>query len=289
MNKCLSCGKNNLVKILDLGKQPVSNNFVYKKNITSVKKYDLGLSFCKKCFLVQNTKIIKNTNIFNKNYLYYSSFSKTWLEHSKKLVIECIKKFQINKKSTVMEIASNDGYLLNYFKQRKINCYGIEPSTNVSIIAKKKGIKTYNDFFSKKFLKHNRNLEKPDLIVALNVIAHTPYLNDFVNSLYEIMKKNSVCVMEFPYIKNLIDKKQIDTIYHEHYSYFSLLSLNNLLKKNSLELFDYKFVKTHGGSLRVMIKKKGGFHKKKSKVDKFLKSEMKNKLHLFNYYKKSKK
>ena len=290
MHKCLSCETRNLKSILDLGKIPISNNFVSKKKLKKVKSFKLGLAFCMKCYLVQNLKIINNKEIFNNEYLYHSSYSNTWLKHSEKLFKKCIKKFKLNTNSTVLEIASNDGYLLNFFKKKKINCYGVEPSKSVSKVAKKRGIKVFNDFFSKKFVYQNKNIIKPDLILGLNVLAHTPHLNDFVAALKLIMKPDTICIFEIPYVKNLVKKMQIDTIYHEHYSYFSLISFNNLINKYSLSICDLEFIKTHGGSLRIYIKK-GLDNKKKlhKKISLELKLEKENKLDNFNYYKKLQK
>ena len=255
MNICIGCGSNRIKEILDFGKIPISNELKYLNQINKTKKYQLGLNFCLNCFLVQNSKIINNKKIFNKEYLYHSSYSKSWLNHAKKLTNYCIKRFKLDKNSTVLEIASNDGYLLKYFKKKKINSYGIEPSLSVAKIAQKFGIRTFIDFFSVNFVKKKLKKIKPDVIIALNVFAHTPKLIDFIRALSLVMKKKTICIIEVPYLVNLIKKKQIDTIYHEHYSYFSLISIQKIISKHKLILFDVEFVETHGGSLRIFLKK----------------------------------
>lgn len=287
MKKCIACKSNKIVKILEFGKIPVSNSFVKFNELSKVKKYQLGLDFCKKCFLVQNSKKINNKKIFNKDYLYHSSYSKSWLNHAKELSNYCIKKFNLNKKSEVMEIASNDGYLLKYFKKRKINSFGVEPSYSVAKIARKFGIKTHVDFFSCKFVKKKMKKIYPNVIIALNVLAHTPKLNDFVRAISLIMNDKNICIIEVPYLVNLLKKQQIDTIYHEHYSYFSLSSLQNLLKKYSLDFFDVKLIKTHGGSLRIFIKKNNNVRYKKSfLISRLILREKNMGLQRLPYYKK---
>ncbi len=287
MNKCIACKSKKIIKILEFGKIPISNNFVKFNQLAKVRKYQLGLNFCKKCFLVQNSKKINNRKIFNKDYLYYSSYSKSWLDHAKELSNYCIENFNLNKNSKVMEIASNDGYLLKYFKKRKINSFGVEPSYSVAKIARKFGIKTHIDFFSSKFVKKKMKNIYPNIIIALNVMAHTPKLNDFVRAISLIMNDKNICIIEVPYLINLLKKQQIDTIYHEHYSYFSLSSLQNLLKRHSLDFFDVKLIKTHGGSLRIFIKRKNNvMYKKSLLINKLILKEKNMGLQKSSYYKK---
>lgn len=286
MNTCLNCKTKNLIRILDFGKIPISNNFVKENQISNIKKYKLGLNFCKKCYLIQNSKLINNKKIFNKDYLYHSSYSKSWLQHAKNLSDYCIKKYKLNQNSLILEIASNDGYLLKNFNKRNINTIGVEPSRSVAIIAKKKGIKTYVDFFSTVFVKKILKKIVPDIIIALNVMAHTPKLNDFINALSMMMNKSNISIIEVPYALNLLKKKQIDTVYHEHYSYFSVIALQNLLTNYSLEIFDIKPIKTHGGSLRIFVKKNNNLNYKKSySITKFLRNEKKLGLQNLSYYK----
>jgi hypothetical protein len=287
MTNCISCKSKKIREILNLGKIPISNNFLKFKDLKKVKKYKLGLNFCMKCFLIQNSKIIDNKKIFNKDYLYYSSYSKSWLKHSKNLSNYCIDRFKLNKNSQVLEIASNDGYLLQYFQKKKMRSIGIEPSRSVAKIAIAKGITTFVNFFSYKFIKTIKKKIQPNIIFALNVLAHTPKLNDFVRTLSLIMDDKNVCVVEVPYLVNLLKKKQIDTIYHEHYSYFSLLSLQKIFNNHSLVLFDVKLIKTHGGSLRIFVKKKNNSKFKIfSSIKKLALKEKKMGLHKVECYKK---
>ena len=284
---CINCRSKNVKEILNFGKIPISNNFVKFKDLKNVKKYKLGLNFCRECFLIQNSKIIDNKKIFNKNYLYHSSYSKSWLRHSQNLSNYCINRFKLNKNSQVLEIASNDGYLLKFFKKKKIDSIGIEPSHSVAKIAKKKGIRTFINFFSYKLVKKIEKQIQPNIIFALNVLAHTPKINDFIRSLSVIMNNKNVCVIEVPYLVNLIKKKQIDTIYHEHYSYFSLLSLQKIFNNYSLVMFDVKLIKTHGGSLRIFIKKnENSKFKILPSVKNLILKERQMGLHKLNYYKK---
>ena len=290
MIKCISCQSTKVFQIYNFGKIPLSNDFVEKKNNKFVKKYKLNFIVCKKCFLVQNENIINEKKIFNKQYLYHSSFSSSWLKHAKSLSDYLIKRFQINKNSFVIEIASNDGYLLKNFKSKKIKHLGIEPSKSVCDIAKKKGINTVNTFFNKAVLKSKKIVKKPDLIIGLNVLAHTPNLKDFITTLDNIMHMNSVAVFEIQYVLNIFKKLQFDTLYHEHYSYFSLLSINEMLKKTALGIFDIQQIDTHGGSIRVFIKKRKKIRsKEKLKINSFLIKEKKIGLSRINFYKKFKK
>lgn len=283
---CINCKSKENKQIINFGKIPISNDFLNKKQLSNQKKFSLGIFFCQKCYLVQNIKKINNKDIFNEKYSYFSSYSKSWLSHSKKLFNFCKKKFRLNKKSLVVEIASNDGYLLNFFIKKKIPVIGIEPSKSVAYQSRKKGIKTIVDFFSSSLIKKINNKVKPDLILGLNVMAHTPNVGDFVKSLDNLMTEKSSCILEFPYVVNLIRKVQIDTIYHEHYSYLSILSLKNILRKTNLDIYDYKKIETHGGSLRVFIKKKNKIKKsEKNKVNKILLYEKKIGLDKFSFYK----
>lgn len=285
MKYCIGCKKNDLKKIIRFGKMPLSNDFLNSKNKSKVKKYELGLNFCKNCYLLQISKIINNKKIFNKNYLYYSSYSKSWLNHSKQLANTVIRKFNLNEKSEVLEIASNDGYLLQYFKKKNIKCYGIEPSLGVAKVAKAKGIKTYVKFFNLNFIKKFKKKLKPKIIFALNVLAHTPNLNEFIKSLSLIMSDKTICIAEFPSLLNLVNKKQIDTIYHEHYSYFSLTSIQNILNIYNLSVYDYEKIYTHGGSLRVFIKKIDSKNSISKKVNELLLKEKRFGLKKINFFK----
>ena len=249
---CASCNAKLEFDILDLGKAPITNNLLSKIPKKKFKaSYPLKVSVCNKCWLAQTKHKINPKKIFSKDYPYFSSFSSSWLKHCEKLSIKIIKKFNLDKNSLVAEVASNDGYLLQYFKKKNIKCYGIEPTKSTASVAKKRGIKTFNKFFNIKIAKHLSKNYKADVIIANNVLAHVPNLKNFINSFRILLKKNGVAIFEFHYLLNLITKNQFDTVYHEHYFYHSLFSLNKIFKIQGLKIFDAEKLKSHGGSLRI--------------------------------------
>ena len=236
--------------------------------------------------MVQHPAYTDPKDIFVDNYIYYSSTVSSWVEHCKEFVNQSIKRFSLSQKSFVIEVASNDGYLLQNFVKKKIPCLGIEPSTGVIKEAKKKGVKTINDFYnlasSKKIIK---SYPKADLIIANNVLAHMPNLKEFINSSLLLLKDDGVIVIEVPHLLNLIKEKQFDTIYDEHYFYFSLTSLKNIFDYYGFILFDVKELKTHGGSLRIFFKKKLSNKNKITKnISLILNKEKNNRLnHFFRF------
>jgi SAM-dependent methyltransferase len=207
---------------------------------------------CDRCWLVQTEDFVKADEMFANDYAYFSSYSTSWLEHAKNYVEKVSSRFKLNGESVVVEIAANDGYLLQYVKDKNIPCYGIEPTNSTAKAAREKGIEIIEDFFG---INVAVNLEKQgrqaDLIVANNVLAHVPDINDFVRGFPELLKPNGVATFEFPHVLNLIKNNQFDTIYHEHYSYLSLTSVCNIFKFNGLSVFDVEQISTHGGSLRI--------------------------------------
>jgi hypothetical protein len=240
---------------LNLGKTPPANSLIINKNrLSSEKKFNLIVYLCKKCWLVQTKQIVSKKIFFNNKYPYYSSVSESWLKHSKSFVSKIIRKLKLNKFSKVIEIASNDGYLLQYFKKKQIPCLGIEPSKNTAIIAQKKGIKVIKKFFSYELSK--KISPKVDLVICNNVLAHVPNLMNFVKGLENTINQKGIITIEFPHLKNLIKKIQFDTIYHEHYFYFSLIALEKIFTKCNLKIFNVDKISTHGGSLRVYLCKK---------------------------------
>ena len=209
---------------------------------------------CNNCLLVQLEEFESPQSIFT-NYAYFSSYSKTWLEHAQEYVNMMISRFGFNEKSQIIEIASNDGYLLQYFKEKKIPILGIEPAVNVGEVAEKKGIPTIFKFFGTETAKKLVNLDKKaDLLLGNNVLAHVPNLNDFVKGLKILLKPNGVITMEFPHLLQLIQQNQFDTIYHEHFSYFSFLVVQKIFSSHQLTVFDVDEIPTHGGSLRIYAK-----------------------------------
>ena len=283
---CRHCKNSIKESFLDLGSQPLANSLLTKYSRNKKEpKYPLKVYFCNKCFLVQIDKVVHQKKIFNKTYPYFSSYSNSWLEHAKKYSNYIVKKLKLDNKSFVIELASNDGYLLQNFKKKKISCLGIEPTKNTASIAKSKGIETITKFFSsdlaKKIITRKKN---PDLIIANNVLAHVPNLNDFIKGLEILTNNKTVITVEFPHLMQLIMKFQYDTIYHEHFSYFSLLSLVGIFKKFNLKIFDVQEIDTHGGSLRIFISNKKSVYKVSKSVDILLKKEIELKLNKKNIY-----
>ncbi len=254
-NICRFC-KSSLSEVFaDLGISPLANSFL-KSNMFEKKepKYPLVAYLCSKCFLVQVPEFERPENIFT-DYAYFSSFSDTWLKHSENYANSVIQEFNFNDKSFVIEIASNDGYLLQFFRDRNIPVLGIEPAANVAKIAQERGIPTLVKFFGTDTAMHiiSRN-QKADLVIANNVLAHVPDLNDFISGMKQILKEDGIITIEFPHLLNLIKFNQFDTIYHEHFSYFSLLSLEMIFSRHGLTIFHVEEIPTHGGSLRVYLK-----------------------------------
>jgi SAM-dependent methyltransferase len=201
---------------------------------------------------VQAEAYSRAAELFNEEYAYFSSFSTEWLEHSKRYVDEMTVRFELGSSSTVVEVAANDGYLLQYVKEKSIGCYGIEPTASTANAARQKGIEIVQDFLSTSLAQQLRGQGKTaDLVVANNVLAHVPDINDFSNACRLLMRPNGVFTCEFPHLMNLVLHNQFDTIYHEHFSYLSFGTVVNIFAKNGLNVFDVEEIGTHGGSLRV--------------------------------------
>jgi 2-polyprenyl-3-methyl-5-hydroxy-6-metoxy-1,4-benzoquinol methylase len=267
---CRICGWKTEKTFVDLGQTPLSNSYLKKNMIKNEKKFPLHALICTKCMLVQLEEFETPKKIFSE-YAYFSSYSKMWLKHAEEYVNKMTKKFNLNSNHLVIEIASNDGYLLQYFKKYKIPVLGIEPAK----IAQKKKIPTITKFFGTKLAKEMVKLGKqPDLLLGNNVLAHVPKLNDFVEGLKILLKYEGVITLEFPHILQLINKNQFDTIYHEHFSYFSLITLKKLFEMHKLKIFDVEKLNTHGGSLRIFVKHKDNdFQKERKSVKKMLEKE----------------
>jgi 2-polyprenyl-3-methyl-5-hydroxy-6-metoxy-1,4-benzoquinol methylase len=235
---------------------PPSNAFLTKEQLNEPEVfYPLKLFVCDSCFLVQIDEYKKSSDIFDSGYVYFSSFSRTWLAHAKKYAEMMIGKYGYNENSQIIEIASNDGYLLQYFEERGISSLGIEPAEGTAAEAREKGIETIVDFFGTRLARSIANQgKKADLLIGNNVLAHVPDLNDFVAGLKIALKPCGVITMEFPHLMQLIDNCQFDTIYHEHFSYLSFMVVRSIFKNHGLELFDVEELSTHGGSLRIFAK-----------------------------------
>lgn len=247
--KCRFCGKELKQEFIDLFNSPPSNSYLTSEQLNEPEVfYPLKTFVCENCFLVQIDEYKKSDEIFNSEYAYFSSYSKSWLAHSKKYVEKMTEKLALNENSYVIEVASNDGYLLQYFKEKNISCLGIEPTKSTAKAAREKGIDVLEEFFGAEMAK---KLPKTDLILGNNVLAHVPDINDFVRGLKNALKPMGTVTMEFPHLYNLIKYNQFDTIYHEHFSYLSLIAVKAIFEKQGLKIYDVEELTTHGGSLRI--------------------------------------
>ncbi|RYY71319.1 MAG: class I SAM-dependent methyltransferase [Chitinophagaceae bacterium] len=253
---CRFCNTELKHEFADLGFSPPSNAFLTKAQLNGPETfYPLKTLVCDQCFLVQIDEFAKHDDIFNADYVYFSSFSTSWLAHAKAYTEMMIKRFGYNASSQIIEIASNDGYLLQYFKEQNVPVLGIEPTANTAAAAKEKGIDSVVDFFGVRLAKSLAEKgTKADLLLGNNVLAHVPDINDFVGGLKILLKENGVITFEFPHLLQLIDKNQFDTIYHEHFCYLSLIAVKQIFEHHGLEIFDVQEVTTHGGSLRIFAK-----------------------------------
>src|ERR1700739_175838 len=237
---CRFCNATLNKVFVDLGESPPSNSFLNANDINKPEaKYPLKVFVCENCFLVQIGELKKATDIFSNEYAYFSSFSTTWLAHARQYVEMMTERFHLNQKSKVIEIASNDGYLLQYFKQHNIPVLGIEPTANTAKVAIEKGIDTITDFFGVALAsKLDNESKKADLLLGNNVLAHVPDINDFVKGLKLALNPTGVITMEFPHLVQLVENFQFDTIYHEHFSYLSFSVVCKIFSKHELEMFD---------------------------------------------------
>lgn len=255
--KCRFCDKELKNLMMDLGMTPLANAYL---DNTSIKKeelfYPLRISVCQNCLLVQLVESVESPKQLFSEYLYFSSFSKTWLNHAEELANHLIKKFSLDERNQITEIASNDGYLLKHFKNSNIPILGIEPAENIAKHAEEQGIKTINKFFGLKTANElKENGYDTDLLIAINVLPHVPNVKDFVAGIKKILKPNGICVIQFStYMLPFLKDTEFDSIYHEHYSYFSLLSIQKILSSFKLEIFDVDELSIHGGSLRIYLK-----------------------------------
>jgi 2-polyprenyl-3-methyl-5-hydroxy-6-metoxy-1,4-benzoquinol methylase len=239
---------------VNLGGSPISNDFLNIEQLDKSEKfYPLHTYVCDRCFLVQLPEVESREHIFGDgDYAYFSSYSESWLKHCQQYTDLMIERFGFDQSSQIIEIASNDGYLLQYFQQRNISVLGIEPASNVAAVAEVKGIPTLTKFFGVQTATELVNLDKQaDLLLGNNVLAHVPDLNDFVAGMKLLLKPEGIITIEFPHLLQLIIQSQFDTIYHEHFSYFSFLTVEQVFAAHGLTLFDVEELPTHGGSLRI--------------------------------------
>lgn len=273
--KCRHCNAALSLPLADLGSAPPSNAYLSSEGLTDPEVwYPLRVMVCATCWLVQTEDHAGREELFAHDYAYFSSTSSSWLAHAKTYVSEMVARFSLNEESVVVEIAANDGYLLQYVKERGIPCYGVEPTASTAAAARALGIDIAEVFFGEEqagFLAVKKG--KADLIAANNVLAHVPNINDFVKGFAALLKPTGVATFEFPHLMKLMSECQFDTIYHEHYSYLSLIAVERIFRENGLAVFDVEELSTHGGSLRVFAQKAGGSHPLSPRVAEMLSRE----------------
>ncbi|MGH2796696.1 MAG: methyltransferase domain-containing protein [Thermoleophilaceae bacterium] len=248
---CRFCGTPLTHVFADLGMSPLANSYLSEEELGQMEPfYPLRALVCHECFLVQ-LEDYETPDVIFSDYAYFSSYSTTWLEHSKRYAEMAIERFQLDEQSQVVELASNDGYLLQYFAEGGIPVLGIEPAANVAQVAREKGIRTMVKFFGRATAREVAAMMKADLVIGNNVLAHVPDLNDFVGGMKLVLGPRGVITMEFPHLLHLIGRNEWDTIYHEHFSYFSFLTVSKVFARHGMTLFDVEELPTHGGSLRI--------------------------------------
>ena len=249
---CRFCGAKLRHTLVDLGMSPLCESYVSPENANRMEAfYPLHVYVCGNCFLAQLQQYVSREEIFNE-YAYFSSYSDSWLEHAKRYTDMIVSRLGLNHRSTVMELASNDGYLLQYFVQKKIKAIGVEPAANVAAVAEKNGVPTVVKFFGRETAKElAARYGQVDLLIGNNVLAQVPDLNDFVGGMKTVLKSDGVITMEFPHLMRLMNENQFDTIYHEHFSYFSFIAAEKIFARHGIKLFDVEELSTHGGSLRI--------------------------------------
>lgn len=249
---CRGCGKALSVTFVDLGMSPLCQKHVKQSDLARMEAfYPLKTWVCTSCWMVQLEEYVTPSDLFE-NYEYFSSFSTSWIEHARRYVAMITDRLNLDSKSLAVEIASNDGYLLQHFVSRDIPCLGIEPARNVAEVARKNGIRSIDSFFGRQTASEVAEQFGPaDLLIGNNVLAHVPDLHDFIAGLSVLLKPDGVITLEFPHLARLVEHCQFDTIYHEHFSYFSLLVIRDLFARHDLRVFDVDELPSHGGSIRI--------------------------------------
>jgi SAM-dependent methyltransferase len=248
---CRFCGTPLTHVFADLGVSPLANSYLSEEELGQMEPfYPLRALVCHECFLVQ-LEDYETPDVIFSEYAYFSSYSTTWLDHSRRYAEMAIERFGLDESSQVVELASNDGYLLQYFMEHGIPVLGVEPAANVAEVARAKGVRTLVKFFGRATGREVAAMMDADLVIGNNVLAHVPDLNDFVGGIKLILGPAGVVTMEFPHLLHLIDRNEWDTIYHEHFSYFSFLTVSRVFEHHGMTLFDVEELPTHGGSLRI--------------------------------------
>ena len=274
--KCRHCKTELELEFLDLGNAPPSNAYLNKEDLRKPEiTYPLRILTCTNCWLVQTEDYTDADELFNEDYAYFSSTSKSWLKHASDYCTMITNRLGLSDNSFVVEIASNDGYLLKNFVSSGIPCLGIEPTKSTAAAASAIGVPVRQEFFGKNMGLSMANAEEQaDLVLGNNVFAHVPDINDFTEGVAALLKPNGVVTFEFPHLLQLIQQNQFDTIYHEHFSYLSLCSVSSIFKAAGLRAFDVEELKTHGGSLRVYGCRGDASHKETSLVQNMLTHEI---------------
>jgi SAM-dependent methyltransferase len=274
---CRGCGTGLSLPLIDLGTSPPSNAYLRAEQLDSAEQWvPLKVQVCQSCWLVQTEDYTRADSLFDADYAYFSSFSTTWLEHAEHYVATMVERFGLNEQSRVVEVAANDGYLLQYVARRGIACLGVEPTHSTAQAARAKGLDIRELFFGRESA--SQLLEQgwaADLMAANNVLAHVPDINDFLGGFATLLNPEGVATFEFPHLLTLMAGAQFDTLYHEHYSYLSLTAVQTLCERNGLSVFDVSELPTHGGSLRVFVQRAdGGQHDQMPAVQRVLEAEL---------------
>lgn len=286
--KCRHCAAELTLSLVDLGSAPPSNAYLSKQRLHSPEKwFPLRVLVCEHCWLAQTEDFTDREDLFRHDYAYFSSFSSTWLAHAKNYVAEMTKRFPLTPNSHVVEVAANDGYLLQYVKERNIPCLGIEPTASTATAARSKGLDIIEEFFGVRLAsKLSAKGMQADLTVANNVLAHVPDINDFVSGFAVLLKPQGVATFEFPHLLRLMAENQFDTIYHEHFSYLSLTAVQRIFAANGLTIFDAEELPTHGGSLRVFAQRNDtGIQPLGKRIEALLRQEENIGIRTATYYK----
>lgn len=285
--KCRHCGTELKLPMVDLGSAPPSNAYLTEQTLHAPEKwFPLRVLVCEHCWLAQTEDFAQADELFDSEYAYFSGFSNSWLAHSERYVADTVARFTLTADSHVVEVAANDGYLLQYVKARNIPCTGVEPTASTAEAARAKGIPIVEDFFGIRLAQELvAQGKQADLTAANNVLAHVPDINDFVGGFSVLLKPQGVATFEFPHLLRLIAENQFDTIYHEHFSYLSLSAVDRIFSANGLSVFDVEEHPTHGGSLRVFAQRSDtGRQARNTRVDALLECELQAGMLSAEYY-----
>jgi SAM-dependent methyltransferase len=284
-HSCRFCARPLRHVVVDLGVSPLANSYLRREDLDKPESfYPLRPMLCESCFLVQLPEVAPPESIFT-DYAYFSSYSSSWVRHAERYAEAVIERFGLGAGQQVIEIASNDGYLLRHFRDRGVPVLGIEPARNVAAAAQEAGIPTLVEFFGVELARRlAAEGRRADLLVANNVLAHTPRLNDFVAGIAAVLQPRGVATLEFPHLVRLVAENQFDTIYHEHFSYFSFTTAMAVFDRHGLELFDVEELPTHGGSLRVYARRAGSGPPPGSRVGELLERERELGVTTLDYY-----